>query len=446
MEPMTMMAVAGGAQVLGSVMQYYQAEKARKATEEQLDRIRELFEAIKPPDYDFSVDDPPELVTDIPEEQFDLSNLTPQQFAMVGQYIPQAAPYIAEKNPQLVQLSASGQAGREAQITALQALRDRTGQLADMEAQQAGDTALRKAQIGSQSRTQSILQDAQRRGQLGSGAMLAAQLQSGSDQMEQAADVSAKAALEAQREKLMALRDSGQMGANLAQQDFSQQNTNADIINRYNQRATSAQQNYENQVAQMRNQASLRNLDMQQNLANRNVQTANEYDVMNRKRQDALAEYKDKRAMNERDVTNANRKYQADFVRSQKDKLNNLRSQVYENDLARARGISGLGQFGIEKTYKDAADRNQAIQGVASGFGGVAQAYGNYSANKEMNDANNKAAMDRAVYMKTGQMPGQQAPQQNLTNYDYMNDPEGEYLPSDEPANQNYNLKRGKYY
>jgi len=326
MEPMTMMAVAGGAQVLGSVMQYYQAEKARKATEQQLESIKQLFESIKPPDYDFSVEDPPDLVTDIPESQFDLSNLTPQQFEMVGQYIPQAAPYIAEKNPQLVQFSASGQAGRNAQVTALQALKSRTGQLADMEAQQAGDSAQRKAQIGTQARSQSILQDAQRRGQLGSGSMLAAQLQGSSDQMLQSADTSAQAALAAQRNKLMALKESGAMGSQLASQDFSQQETNADIINRYNQRATSAQQQYENQRAQMKNQADLRNLEMKQGLANRNTQTANEYDVLNRKRQDSLMEYKDKRAMNERDVTNSNRKYQSDFVSGQKKKLNDLRS------------------------------------------------------------------------------------------------------------------------
>lgn len=370
--------IGAGAQILGSIAQYYQSEKNAKATSEKLDEIKRLFEAIKPPEFDYSVQDPPQLISEsIPEAAFDLSKLTPQQFELVGKYVPQAAPYIAEKNPQLVQLSATGQAGRNAQVTALQALRARTGELADTEAQQAGDAAQRKAQIGSQSRSMSILQDAQRRGQLGSGSMLAAQLQGSSDQMLQSADTSAQAALAAQRNKLMALKDSGTLGSQLSNQDFNEQETNADIINRYNQRATSAQQQYENQQAQMKNQAQIRNLDQAQNISNKNVQNANEYDVLNRKRQDALVEYGDKRRINERDYTNENNKYLAKYSAGERDRVNELKNKAYQNALDRVRGMGNMTQFEVKKDYTDTADRNQAIQGVASGVGSVANAYGN---------------------------------------------------------------------
>jgi hypothetical protein len=61
-------AVAGGAQILSSIAQYYQSEKNAKATSEKLEEIKALFNGIKPPDYDFSVQDPPNLIKDgIPE-------------------------------------------------------------------------------------------------------------------------------------------------------------------------------------------------------------------------------------------------------------------------------------------------------------------------------------------------------------------------------------------
>ena len=79
-------AVAGGAQVLSGIAQYYQSEKARKASTQRLKEIEDLFNSIKPPGYDVTPLSPPELITQmIPQPAFDMAGITPDTYEVVGQ-------------------------------------------------------------------------------------------------------------------------------------------------------------------------------------------------------------------------------------------------------------------------------------------------------------------------------------------------------------------------
>lgn len=377
MEPITTaIAIGAGAQVLSSVAQYYQAEKARKASEKKLNEIAALFDAIKPPEYDVSPLDPPEYIqTAIPEPAFDMSRLSPEMYAIAAKYVPEVASYVAEQNPTLVQYSATGAAGREAQIQALKDIKSRTGELADAEAESASGQAMRDAQIAAQSRQQSILQDANRRGQLGSGAMLAAQLQGSSDAMGRAAGASNDAYLEALRNKMGALRESGTMGRQLAQDDLSLSQTNAGIINSFNQRAAANMNNYLQGAADTRNRGQLYNVQTAQDVSNKNVGLSNEYNRLNQQRQDALMEYLDKRRLGERDYQNqiAAQQYQARA--GEKQRQANLKTQIFENEMERARGKAGLGSAQVSNMMQSAADRNQAYQGMSNFIGNAAMNY-----------------------------------------------------------------------
>ncbi len=377
MEPITTaIAVGAGAQVLSSVAQYYQAEKARKASEQKLEEIAALFDAIKPPEYDVSPLDPPEYIqAAIPEPAFDMSKLTPEMYGIAAKYVPEVASYVAEQNPSLVQYSATGAAGRDAQIQALKDIKSRTGELADAEAETASGKAMRDAQIAAQSRSQSILQDANRRGQLGSGAMLAAQLQGSSDAMGRAAGASSDAYLEALRNKMSALRDSGTMGRQLAQDDLSLSQTNAGIINSFNQRAAANMNNYLQGAADTRNRGQLYNVQTAQDVSNKNVGLSNEYDKLNQQRKDALLEYLDKRKLGERDYQNqiAAQQYQARA--GEKQRQANLKTQIFENEMERARGKAGLGSAQVSNMMQSAADRNQAYQGMSNFIGNAAMNY-----------------------------------------------------------------------
>lgn len=370
-------AIAGGAQVLSSIAQLYNAEKERGATKERLAQIKRLFDEIKPPEYDVEVIDPPQLIEQsIPPTAFDMSNVSPEAYQIAGKYIPEVAQYIAEQNPQLVQMSAAGQFGRDAQIQALKDIRARTGELSDVEAQDASARAMRDAQINAQSRQQAILQDANRRGQLGSGAMLAAQLQGASDQMERGANLSSQAYLEALRNKLGAIRSEGEMGRQLGNDEFSQAAINADIINKFNQRAAQNMNQYGQYAAGVMNEGQMANLKNAQDIMNRNVGTANDMAIYNRNRQDKLLSQNRAEQVGERSFVNQTAQQNFANRLASQDQTNKYRQGMFNNAMDLANARAGLGYKGIGYGQQMAQDRNQAIQGFGQGIANTAMTAG----------------------------------------------------------------------
>lgn len=385
--------IGGGAQVLGGIAQYYQSEKARKASADKLDEIEEAFNAIKPPDYDLSVMDPPDYITkSVPEPAFDFSKFTPQQLKVVGKFSPTAASYIAEKNPEVITKSAEGRKGRQAQMDALNKFRQlaETGQ--DPIMQQMQDQAGRSAQIQAQSRQQSILQDAARRGQMGSGAALAAQLQGSSDAMERAAMQSQQAASDAYRNKLEAMRQSAQLGGDIAQQDVAEQARNVDIINAFNQRTASGRQQYENALAEMANKGQLYNLGEAQRVSDANIGAANQAAMADRARQDALLREQYGMRTGEQARQNQIIEAQQKWRASERDVLNQMKGQQFQNKMQRQGQLANVGSQQIANIQGAAADRNKAIQGVTSAIGSGAMAYSNYKPAAEENLENSGGA------------------------------------------------------
>lgn len=369
--------VAGGAQVLSTIAQLYNAEKQRGADKGRLEEIKRLFDEIKPPDYDVSIIDPPEFIMQsIPPTAFDMSNITPEAYKLAGKYVPEVAQYIAEQNPQLVQMSAAGQYGRDAQIQALKDIRARTGELSDVEAQDASARAMRDAQIGAQSRQQAILQDANRRGQLGSGAMLAAQLQGASDQMERGANLSSQAYLEALRNKLGAIRTEGEMGRQLGNDEFSQAAINADIINKFNQRAAQGMNQYGQYASGVTNDAQLRNIGAAQDILNKNVTTGNQFALNNRDRLDRILSQNRNEAVGE--INRLNSLAQQNYANkiTGQNQINQIKGNIFANQMDLASARAGQGYKGIAYGQQAAQDRNQAIQGFGQGISNTAMTAG----------------------------------------------------------------------
>ena len=159
----------------------WQSEKARGASQEQLDKIEDMYNGIVPPQYDIKIYDDPKMLAGVPAPAFNMSQITPEQYKVVQQYTPQVAAFIQEKAPQMVQASAAGEQGRQAQLDTLSKYRD-------IVAQGGYDPSLidkynvqgQKEQAAAQSASNSILQNAARRGQTGAGSTLAAQLQGSS--------------------------------------------------------------------------------------------------------------------------------------------------------------------------------------------------------------------------------------------------------------------------
>lgn len=390
MEPMTMM-IAG--QMISGLAQAYTSEKARGASAAELAKIKELYEGIIPPDYDVSIDAPPRFHKEaiaspkfqaaLQSPSFDMSKFTPQNLEQVGKYAPQLAPLIKEAAPTLIQNSETMTKGRAAQTKALERLTKIGEGGFDPEYAQKVDEAGRSAQQEAQSRQSSLMDSFARRGVGGSGLELAAAMGSNAQAMDRSAMANQQAATDAYRNQLSALSQGAELGGNMFSQDANLQETNANIINQFNQRMSTAQQAWEKQRADQMNEAQVRNLAEKQRIADSNVGMANDAEMANRSRiddlskfnynaqvgqqgrSDDLAKFKYNSAVDERGYQDNIAKYLAEWKAGQKKNQNAIKSQQYGDQMSRASGLAGMYQGNANNILSAAGDRNSAISGIA---------------------------------------------------------------------------------
>lgn len=362
--------IAAGISAAAAISQAYQSEKARGANEKRLSELRKIFESIVPPEYDVSINDPPKYMEQVlGQANLDFSRITPEQFKVVGQYAPEAASFVAEANPTLLKGSAAGKEGRQAQIDALRQMQSAAkGDSPEFEIalQRARDSS----QASAQSRQQSVIDDAQRRGMGGSGLSLAAQLQGTGDSMAQGANLSQQAAIEAYRNKMNAIQQSGTMGRQLAGDEMAMESANTDIINSFNQRTSRQYQDYLSQRAQMQNDAQLRNLNVSQDISNRNVAGRNEADMFNLENRNRLAQQAYGNTRDERNYQNTLADQRANWSAAERDRQNRLKGQSYDDQLRRAAGMSGQTVMANQNALQSGQDRNAMIQGISDAAGG----------------------------------------------------------------------------
>lgn len=347
--------------------QLYQSEKARGASAKRLKELEAEFDALVPPEYDLSPMDPPDYITaSIPEPSYDFTAITPEQFKIIGKYTPEAAPLILEQKPELIKETGAAREGRDAELAALRKLRSISAADKDPELMQAMDEAAQASQIEAQSRSQSVLQDAARRGTLDAGTTLAAQLQGSSDAMESAAGASRDAAVAAHRNKLQALRDSATLGGKIRGDDLDLEARNTSIINDFNQRTSRNKQNWSNDRANMLNDAERYNLGEEQRIADTNTSMLNDARYRERDRADDLKTRLHGMRVDERGYQNSIKDKYAGWKRDERDRADRLRQTGFDNKMNIAAGKQGLGFKEIDMNYQTAQDRNAAIQGVGN--------------------------------------------------------------------------------
>lgn len=372
------LAAGAGISVLGGIAQYYQSEKARNANQAELNEIKRMFDAIKPPEYDVSIIDPPDYITEaVPEPAINYSALTPKQFEKIRDFSPEIADYVQEKAPTLVEKTSQGKEGRNAQIEALRAMIERAKSTGpDPLLQGQLDIASEQGQRDAQSRQQSLMQDAQRRGQFGSGLQFAAQLSGGEDQLQRQAALQREAAMEAYRQKIDAMRDSATLGGNISAQDFSEQGRNADIINDFNMRTSKDANMYNQYKAGLLNDAQKYNLGVAQGAADKNVQSANDFSKYNREMFNQAQSDQYNRAVQERATQNSIRGQQYQDKTGSQDRANDLKARIYGDQMNQARAKAGLGQDQMNMNTGRAQDTNKLIQGITdASLGATSKGY-----------------------------------------------------------------------
>jgi len=418
-------AVAGIAAV-GGLVNLYNAEKARGADRQRLKEIRSLFEKIKPPDYDVSIDAPPQYHEQAlkqpkysdPQQapQFDTSRLNPEDLKLVGKYTPQLAPYIAESNPELIKQSGEAMQGRAAQKNALQKYMQMGETGDDAISAQESAMAQRRAGADAKSRLDSLQQSYARRGQGGAGLQMASQLAASQGSSDMQAQAQMQAAADAQRRRLGALASGAQLGGQIYNQEMDLAQDNAGIINNFNQRMASARQNFENRRAEDMNMANRYNLGVEQELSNRNTGARNDAAEKNLRRSDTLTQYgadfrtRERNRMDdiereqygnarsERDYRNKLAESKANWAASNRANSNKIKSQQFGDQFDWAKGMSGALNEGRSGARQADVDRATAVQGFANaGMSGV----GAWGDSQDYNDAQ-VAQDDRAQMFKTG--------------------------------------------
>lgn len=257
-DPMTAAIAMGGASAAGAIGNYYTNKENQRARERETGHIENLINALQDP-------------------QFDLSYLTPEDYKLLKEYKPEVAAYVAERAPQLVTGAGPGaQEGLDAQLSALQKYRDLSASGEDIQSRVLRDRALRQAQIQNQGQQGQIMNSFQRRGAGGSGMELAARLigQQGSNLAGQRS--AEQAAMDAYNTKLMALRESANLGGDIRKSEVALEGKNAGTINDWNQRMANSYRGWTADRANTLNDAQYKNLIANQNIANANVGQRNQ--------------------------------------------------------------------------------------------------------------------------------------------------------------------------
>ena len=325
--------------------QYMNSEGARRKNQQMIDDNRARLDGVPLPELNES-----DYYGDV-SRSLDPSMLNYGQYEYGGDYNTTGAAYDREVDPRLIEQSENAKFGRDAQVEALKKFQANIKSGNDPEFQARMDQAAQNSQGQAQSRMGSILQDAQRRGQMGSNSMLAAQMQGSSSAMSQGAQQSQMAAVESYKNQLQQQRDVSSMGRNLASDENSVASQNAQILNSFNERSSRAHQQYLTQQAEMQNKAKLRNLNVQQDMADANVA------MKNRQTTDRYNAAQKERA------------YQNSLVSQRQ----GVRQGNFNNQLGRATGQMAQNNAQMGMNTQNAQDRNQMIQGVGNGFAGYYQ-------------------------------------------------------------------------
>lgn len=309
--------VMGGVMAASAAMQWMNSDAARKATAEERQRMQDVIDKIKDP-------------------SFDKSRIQPEEYQVLEKYVPQAASYVQEVAPTVVKAASEGAvAGRAAQMGALQKFRNlgETGE--DTQSRILQAQALRDAQIQNQGQQGAIQQNMQARGLGGSGMEFVSKLLAQQGANQSANQSSMNAANSAYQNRLQAMRDAAGLGGQIRNEDVSQEEKNANIINSYNQRMAGGQNAYNQYVAGLGNQAQMHNQQLAQQTANMNVGQRNDY----------------------------NQNYQK--------YMNSLAQNQFNNQTQRANMQAGQSAGIVGDIRGNAQDKNNAIAGVAQGAGAM---------------------------------------------------------------------------
>lgn len=313
---------------------FLSSEEGRRASKSERQRMQRLLDAMQDPNFDVSQIDFPD-------------------YQVLERYVPKVSDYVQEVDPKFIEMSAEAKEGRGAQLEALRRLQQAGSEEGDILSDTAINEANRKAAISNQGMQGQILENMRRRGVGGSGLELAAQLSAQQAAGERGALSSEAAGAEGYRNRLNALMQSGELGGRIKNEELDLEGKNTSILNAFNQRNATNRNAYNQYADELANKAQLYNVGEKQRVYEKN--TGGDYDAK---------------------VANRNR-------------LNELAQQKFQNDMSRVTGQQAQSAINQQANSNDTKDRNNAIQGV----GNTASAYYQREDDNEQREKDRKAGM-----------------------------------------------------
>lgn len=273
MDPLTISILMGvGSAAINAFAAYQKNEISKQQYEQAVAAANELERKLK---------------TLRPDETW--QNIEPQLLQATAKYSPDIAAFVQENAPELV-TEAQSQTEKRVQREALQkyAAMSETGRDVISEAQR--EQALFEADARAKQRQERLLEGLRRQGQLGSGAALAAQLQTEQGERVAARQEALQGVQQAEMRRREALGQAATLAGQIRGQNVNVESANVNTMNAFNQRLANAKNMYNQYAANTRNEAQTINQqrEIQRQQANLNLQ--NQYALMNRQQQLAARE------------------------------------------------------------------------------------------------------------------------------------------------------------
>lgn len=296
-----------------AIASWLSSEQGRRASEAERRRMQNLLNSIQDPN-------------------FDTSDIDFPTFQVLERYVPQVSNFVQEQDPRFIEMSAEAKEGRGAQLEALRRLQQAGSEEGDIAQDAAINQAARQAAIANQGMQGQIRESFKRRGMGGSGMELGAALVGQQGAAENAALASEAAAVDAYKNRLEALIQSGELGGRIKGEELSLAEKNASILNDFNQRSADNRNRYNRYADETANEAQRYNIGEGQRVYEKN--RAGRYDA---------------------DVRNQNNR-------------NKYSQDRFDNDMAKITGQQRQSAMNQDAIRNNTRDRNEAIQGAGNAY------------------------------------------------------------------------------
>jgi hypothetical protein len=321
--------IYGAFAIGGAIMSYLQSSESAKISQKQRQELYNLAQQTQEPD-------------------FDMRDITPEQFKAVDAFVPTAVPFIAEQAPEIVEKNATMKEAQGAQMDSLRYLQQlaRSGvdPLAEMDRLKASRQAAQEASL----QRANMESGMQRRGVgMDSGLSLGLQQQAAGQAGYRTAMAGEEAARDALNRRNQASTQSAQIGGQVFGQEANIEEHNASIINGFNQRMAQRRQAITSGNIEAANAAAANARANQQAINNLNTNAANTAAIRNQ------------------------------------DNQNRIKQEQYNNKMKKL-GILGNAQEGAIQSQQQGSQATAGLyQGLGQGLGTLAAGYAQNSNEEE---------------------------------------------------------------